>query len=199
MSGVQVLGDDWDDGNGDGAGDGGGLDDDLPDELGWLPGELGEPRTLLTDGEVHLLLQRSLVHPNGVLVTVEVRLLHTPSHRSPVGDPDHLLSEAAVDDVRRRRLADEVLSFRDPELGGPRLARRDPVTGEAQPALPWAQGGSTDAKGGRWTLPYWVSMDPMQPWPLWVTFEWPTRSIVVDLVHAADEVRAARSRARPLH
>ena len=142
MSGVQVLGDDWDDGDGG---------NDLPDELGWLPGELGEPRDLLSVGGLHLRLLRSLVHPNGVLVTLKVRSL---AGTSDVDDPTRLLSEAvALDDVRRRRLADEVLSFREPELGGPRLARRDPVTGEGWPAVPWAQGGSTDSRGGLWSLP----------------------------------------------
>ncbi|MBB2986532.1 hypothetical protein [Terracoccus luteus] len=146
---------------------------------------------------MHLQLQRSLVHPNGVLVTLEVRSL---ADASDVDGPTRLLPEtAAADDVSLRRLADEVLSFREPELGGPRLARRDAVTGAARSALPWAQGGSTDARGGRWTLPYWVATDPLQSWPLWVTFEWPSRSIGVDVVHAADEVRAARSRARPVH
>jgi hypothetical protein len=197
MSDVQVLGDDWDDDAGDGAGDGDGTDDDLPDELGWLPGELGEPRTLIVSGGVHLQLQRSLVHPNGVLVTLEVRSL---ADASDVDGPTRLLPEtAAADDVSLRRLADEVLSFREPELGGPRLEWRDPVTGASRPALPWAQGGSTGARGGRWSVVYWVATDPLQPWPLWVTVEWPSRSISVDIVHAADDVRAARSRARPMH
>lgn len=55
---------------------------DYPDEAKWIPGELGEREQLHDDESLNIQLERSLVYPNGVLVTVTVRALVPPDSGS---------------------------------------------------------------------------------------------------------------------
>ena len=140
----------------------------------WVPGEFGEPRTLLATPAVNLRLERGRAHPNGVLVSLTIRV------------PEPL----SRDD--QRSLAENVMSFHAGSgHTGPCLAyRASPSDGWTQ-AMPWGHGGAR----ALWTLQYWIPLDPDSRADLGLLFEWPDKAVIERIDYPGQEWTTARGRA----
>lgn len=149
---------------------------ELPDDTNWIPGELGEPHELHADDALHVQLERSLVYPNGVLVSLTVR--------APIGG-----SREAQQSFSRA-----VVSFHETGHSGPRFDRWSDDQQEWVATMPWAHGGS----GGHYVLPFWIARAQTKPPPLILRFTWPTRSLTSELRYSAQQIQEARSRAQRL-
>ncbi|MEO6997944.1 MAG: hypothetical protein ABI112_07675 [Terracoccus sp.] len=149
---------------------------DVPDDTSWIPGEVGEPHELHGDVALHIQLERSLVYPNGVLVSLTVR--------APIGG-----SREA-----QRSFARAVVSFHGTGNSGPRLDRWSDDQQEWVATMPWAHGGS----GGHYSLPFWVAGAQTKPPALILRFTWPDRSLSSEFRYTAEQIREARSRAQRL-
>lgn len=149
---------------------------DYPDEAKWIPGELGEREQLHDDESLNIQLERSLVYPNGVLVTVTVRALVPPTREA------------------QRSFSAGVVSFHEVLHTGPRLDRWSFIEHAWVGTEPWGHGGSN----GHYVLPFWMTPTGEDSQAILLRFSWPARLLENEIRFSAEQVGEARARARKL-